>query len=102
MVLTHGPVIRRHAQGTKGADRSEGGSTPVNEFIRPLSADSHADDEPTSLAELSIVLELAPGATIGELARSLAKAILIAMGDRIPAGQRQPPEDLSGPVASTG
>ena len=60
----------------------------MNEFIRPLSADSRADDEPTSLAELSIVLELAPGATIGELARSLAKAIFIAVGDRIPAGGR--------------
>jgi len=60
----------------------------MNEFIRPLSADSHQDDEPTSLAELSIVLELASGVTIGELARSLAKAILIAMGNRIPAGRR--------------
>ena len=60
----------------------------MNEFIRPLSADSHQDDEPTSLAELSIVLEFASGVTIGELARSLAKAILIAMGDRIPAGRR--------------
>src|SRR5262249_41073303 len=86
MVLTHGPVIRRHARGTEGADQSEGGSTPVDEFIRLLSADSHADDEPTSLAELSIVLELAPGATVGELARSLAKAIPIAMGDRILGG----------------
>ena len=60
----------------------------MNEFIRPLSADSHQDDEPTSLAELSIVLELASGVTIGELARSLAMAILIAMGNRIPAGRR--------------
>ena len=60
----------------------------MNEFIRPLSADSHADDEPTSLAELSIVLELAPGATIGELVRSLARAIFIAIGDRISAGRR--------------
>jgi len=60
----------------------------VNESIKPLSADSHQDDEPTSLAELSIVLELAPGATIGELVRCLAKAILIAMGGRISAVRR--------------
>jgi hypothetical protein len=51
----------------------------VSEFIRPLSPASHEDDEPTPAAELSIVLELAPGATIGELMRSLATAILIAM-----------------------
>jgi hypothetical protein len=73
----------------------------VNEFIRPLSTDSHQDDEPTSLAELSIVLELAPGATIGELVRSLAAAILIPMGGRTPGhrgnrrrtsqGQSHPP-----------
>src|SRR5437868_15096108 len=85
MVLTHGPVIRRHALGTEGADQPEGGSTPVNEFIRPLSADS---DEPTSSAELSIVLELAPGATIGELVRGLAKAILIALNGRTSDGHR--------------
>ena len=103
MVLTYGPVIRRHAQRREGADQSEGGSTPVNEFIRPLSADSHQDDGPTSLAELSIVLELTPGATVGELVRSLATAILIAMGDRISAGRRgKSPEDPSGPAASTG
>jgi hypothetical protein len=61
---------------------------PVNEFIRPLSADSHQDDEPTSSAELSIVLELAPGATIGELVCRLAKAILIALSDCTSAGHR--------------
>jgi hypothetical protein len=60
----------------------------VNEFIGPLSADSHHDDEPTSSAELSIVLELAPSATIGELVRSLATAILIAMSGRTSAGHR--------------
>jgi hypothetical protein len=103
MVLTHGPVIRRHAQRTEGADQSEGGSTPVNEFIRPLSPDSHQDDEPTSLAELSIVLELAPGATVGELVRSLATAILITRGDRISAGRRgKSPEDPSGPLHPPG
>ena len=61
---------------------------PVNEFIRPLSADSHQDDEPTSSAELSIVLELAPSATIGELVRSLATAIHIAMSGHTSAGHR--------------
>jgi hypothetical protein len=60
----------------------------VNEFIRPLSADSHQVDEPTSSAELSIVLELAPGATIGELVRSLAMAVLIAVSDRTSAWHR--------------
>ena len=76
----------------------------MNEFIRPLSADSHADDEPTSLAELSIVLELAPGATIGELVRSLANALLIAMGDRISAerrsNRRRTPQDQLHPPGS--
>src|SRR5215472_16225827 len=61
---------------------------PVNEFIRPLSADSHQDDEPTSLAELTIVLELASGVTIGELARSIAMAILITMSNRKPTRRR--------------
>jgi hypothetical protein len=61
----------------------------VSEFIRPLPpdhypgpTDSHLGDEPTPSAGLSIVLEADPGATIGELARRLVRAILIAVSGR--------------------
>jgi hypothetical protein len=64
----------------------------VSEFIRPLPPDnypglpdSHPDDEPTPAAELSIVLEPAPSASIGELMRGLAAAIPIAVSGRIRA-----------------
>jgi hypothetical protein len=81
----------------------------VSEFIRPQPPDnylgppdSHPHDGPTPSAELSIVLEPAPRATIGELVRSLITAILVTVSDRTSArrkdvhrrnspGQRRPP-----------
>jgi hypothetical protein len=55
----------------------------VSAFIRPLPPDNHADEQPSPSAELSVVVEPAPDATIGELARNLATAILNAVSDRI-------------------
>jgi hypothetical protein len=57
----------------------------VSAFIGPLSPDNYPDEQPTSAAKLSIVLELIPGATIGELMRDLATAIRIAASDRTSA-----------------
>lgn len=79
------------------------GLTPLAAFLVPDQRwQLDQDDEPTSWAELSIVLELASGATVGELVRGLAKAMLIAMGDRISAGRggnhrRTPPGQLHPP-----
>ena len=79
------------------------GLTPLAAFLVPDQRwQLDQDDEPTSWAELSIVPELASGATVGELVRGLAKAMLIAMGDRISAGRggnhrRTPPGQLHPP-----
>jgi hypothetical protein len=75
----------------------------VSEFIRPLPQDNdlgppdgHLDDEPTRSAELHIVLEPVPDATIGELVRSLVTAILIAVSGRTRDRHiGNPPEDPS-------
>jgi len=65
---------------TEGADASQKEEvTPVSEFIWPLPPDDHPDEQPTSSAELSIVPEAVPGATIGELVRDLALAIFNAL-----------------------
>jgi hypothetical protein len=79
----------------------EGGKYPVSEFIWPLLPDNYPDEQPTSAAELSIVLEPVPGATIGGLARDLAMAILSAVSGQTSA-QRRDDQDLSGPTASAG
>jgi hypothetical protein len=79
----------------------------VSEFIRPLPPDNHLGppdghphDGATPSANLSIVLEPAPDATIGELVRSLITAITIAVSGRtrrkdvrrrISPGQPHPP-----------
>ena len=44
--------------------------------------DNYPDERPTDSARLSIMLEPAPFATIGELLRDLATAILIALSGR--------------------
>jgi hypothetical protein len=44
--------------------------------------DNYPDERPTGSARLSIMLEPAPVATIGELLRDLATAILIALSGR--------------------
>ena len=73
----------------------------MSEFIRPPPPDNHPDEQPTSSARLSIVLEPAPSATCGELVRNLASAILVTMSGRtaraggnrrkISQGQPHPP-----------
>jgi hypothetical protein len=60
----------------------------VSGFIRPLPPDNHPDEQPTSSAKLSIVLEPAPGATVGELTRNLARAILIAVSGHTSARRK--------------
>jgi hypothetical protein len=44
--------------------------------------DDYPDEQPTGSARLSIMVEPAPVATIGELLRDLATAILIAVSGR--------------------
>lgn len=53
--------------------------------IRSRPPDNHPDERPSSAAKLSIVLQPAPIATIGDLVRDLAGAVLIAVSDRIQA-----------------
>ena len=67
----------------------------MSEFIRPLPPDkypgppdSHPHDGPTPSAELSIVLEPAPDATVGELVRSLVTAIRVTMSGRTSARRK--------------
>ena len=58
--------------------------------------DNYPDEQPTGSARLSIMLEPAPVATMGELLRDLATAILIALSGRTPRpAERQPPEGPS-------
>jgi hypothetical protein len=79
--------LRRRARGRKEPTPVRRRKYPVSEFIRPLSPDSHQDVEPTSSAELSIVLEPAPDPTIAELVCSLVTAIFNAVSDRISPGR---------------
>ena len=44
--------------------------------------DDYPDEQPTGLARLSIMVEPAPAATIGELLRDLATTIFIAVSGR--------------------
>ena len=74
----------------------------MSAFIRPLPPDDYPDEQPSSSATLSIVLEPAPAATIGELVRNLATAMLTAVSGRtlarrkgyrekVPPGEPPPP-----------
>ena len=61
--------------------------------------DNYPDEQPTGSARLSIMFEPAPVATIGELLRDLATAILIAVSGRTRArrndNRRNAPPDAS-------
>jgi hypothetical protein len=61
-------------------------SLPPDNYLGPQ--DSHPHDGPTPSAELSIVLEPAPDATIGELVRSLVTAIFTTVSGRTSARRK--------------
>jgi hypothetical protein len=60
----------------------------VSASNRRLPLDNYPDEQPTSSAELLIVLELVPVATIGEALRNLATAILNAVSGRTSAQRK--------------
>jgi len=75
----------------------------VSASNRRLPLDNYPDEQPTSSAELLIVVEPAPAATVSEALRNLATAILDAVSGRtsaqrkdnrqkIPPGHVHPPD----------
>ena len=55
---------------------------------RRLPLDNYPDEQPTSSAELLIVVEPAPAATVSEALRNLATAILDAVSGRTSAQRK--------------
>ena len=71
---------------------------------RGLPLDSYPDEQPTPSAELLIVVELAPVATIGEALRNLVTAISNAVSGRTSAqredNQQKTPQSQPHPPCS--
>jgi hypothetical protein len=99
MVLTNGPVIRRHTRRRKEPIQARRRNYLVSASNRHPPLDNCPDEQPTGSARLSIMFEPAPVATIGELLRDLATAILIAVSGRTRArrndNRRNAPPDAS-------
>jgi hypothetical protein len=95
MVLTHGVSHPAPHPTAEGADISRRRKYLVSASIRSLPPDNHPDERPSSAAKLSIVLEPAPIATIGELVRDLAGAILIAVSGRTQALRKDGRQKIS-------
>jgi hypothetical protein len=83
------------APTTEGADTGPRRKYLVSAPIGPLPPGNHPDERPSSAATLSIVLEPARIATIGELVRDLAGAIFIAVSGGTPARRKDSRQKIS-------